>query len=263
MLFSLHVVVTSAGHTGAMKMTIAFLAAALLACMSLFAADERVDEAGGKIAEILRTRFPSVQIEAVKPSSDLPGFYEVITQTGIVYADANAERLINGAVLDTRTQRNLTAQRWAELNAIDFQALPLGLAIKTVKGDGRRRLAVFSDPDCPYCRDLERTLQDIPDVTIYTFMFPLDSIHPEARAKAAKIWCAQDRAAAWSQWMLQGVVPQGDACQDDSVAKAIALGETLKVNSTPTLFLADGRRVEGALAREQLEQQLNSVPSAP
>jgi thiol:disulfide interchange protein DsbC len=213
-------------------------------------------DVSANIAAILQSRFPHVKIEQVSPVPRLAGIYEVVTQSEIVYTDASANLLIAGKILDTRTQANITEERWSELHTIDFNALPLALAIKTVRGDGSRRLAVFEDPDCPYCQELERAMQGLTDVTIYTFLYPLESVHPDARQKAVNIWCAKERATAWSEWMLKRVAPPNDSCKDEPVARILELGATLKVNSTPTLFFADGRRNDGALNRQQLEQKL-------
>jgi len=132
------------------------------------------------------------------------------------------------------------------------------LQSRPVKGDGSRKLAVFSDPDCPYCQQLENQLKDVTGVTIYTFLYPLESVHHGAREKAVKIWCAKDRASAWSEWMLKRVPPEGTACQGEPTAQVLALGDKLHINSTPTLFFANGVRSDGVMPRADLEQALAS-----
>ena len=145
------------------------------------------------------------------------------------------------------------------MNKIDFAALPFDLAIKTVRGDGSRKLAVFADPLCPYCRQLEQAMQGITNVTIYTFLYPLESIHPGASVKAVAIWCAKDRSLAWSKWMLQKTDPGDVRCKGAPIDTLQKLGDKLHVNSTPTLFTADGRRTMGAMKHNEIEQLLASV----
>jgi thiol:disulfide interchange protein DsbC len=234
---------------------LATLAALTLLCSSAPGADATPDTPA-QITATLQERFPGIQIEHVTPVSQLSGMYEVVTANEIAYTDAHADFLFAGKLVDTRTHQDLTTQRWNELHKIDFDSLPFDLAIKTVRGDGSKRLAVFSDPDCPYCQQLETELQDLTGVTIYTFLYPLESVHPGAREKAVKIWCAKDQAAAWADWMVKRVPPQSDACKDEPMAKLQQLGAKLGINSTPTLYFADGMRSDGVMPRAQLEQTL-------
>jgi thiol:disulfide interchange protein DsbC len=219
------------------------------------------------LKKTLEERYPHVKVVDVQPAP-LPGLFEIFTGDSIVYANATGDYLVAGPLMDTREKRNITQERIDERNSIDFASLPLDLAIKTVKGDGRRKLAVFSDPDCPYCKELEESLATFDNVTIYTFLYPLTDIHPEAAAKARSIWCAPNRVQAWSQWMLQGKLASSaessDAknCKDDPVDELSALGKKLRVASTPTLFFANGRRVGGTLPTDQLERRLDAAGSA-
>jgi thiol:disulfide interchange protein DsbC len=232
----------------------------LLACVAAAASHAGATE--DKIRRTLESRFPDLVLQEVNKAQDLPGFYEVITPGEIVYTDAKAKILIAGKLLDTETKQDLTAYRWAQIHAIDFNSLPLELAIKTTRGDGSRKLVVFADPDCPFCRKLETELQGVTDVSVYTFLFPLEGIHPKAKEKAISINCAPDREKVWSDWMLKNVAFPAGGCAADSLAPLISLGEKLKINSTPTLFFADGRRVEAALTKRQLEQELaRKVPA--
>ncbi len=217
------------------------------------------DKVTSGIMATLRERFPTVKIEKVGPSA-WPGVYEVVSDNEIAYTNADASLLLSGKMIDTSTKQDLTAKRWSEVTGIEFGKLPFELAIKTVKGDGSRRMAVFSDPDCPYCRQLEQNLKDVTDVTIYTFLYPLQEIHPDAGQKAAKIWCAKDRAGAWSDWMLKKELPQARACTDAPVAQLLKLGEKLKVVGTPTMFFEDGHRMSGALSSADLRLHLGGQP---
>lgn len=234
------------------------LSIVLLASSSIDAAQES-QGVTAKIQKTLETRLPNLKIEKIQPSQ-WPGLYEVVTESELVYSDATGNFLFIGNVMDTKTRDNLTAQRWNQMLNIDFNALPLNLAIKLVKGDGSRKLAVFSDPHCPYCVRFEKTLKDIDNVTVYTFLYPIESLHPSAVAKAKDIWCAKDRYAAWTAWMMDKKdTPAGD-CKSDAVDKVVELGEKLKVSGTPTLFFADGRRIPGAVGKEQLEEEFKKAP---
>jgi thiol:disulfide interchange protein DsbC len=213
------------------------------------------EDAAARLQKTLAERFPDIKVERVGPSV-LPGLYEVVTPGEIVYADASGDHLILGQIMDVKTRENLTQQRWNELNKIDFAALPFQHAIKIVKGQGRRKLAIFEDPFCPYCQELERGLHTLDDVTIYIFLFPLEGLHPGATKAANEIWCARDRVAAWSDWMLNKKPPAEASCENNPVASVVALGEQLRINSTPTMFFPDGSRVPGAIAMDKLENKL-------
>lgn len=210
------------------------------------------------LRKTLEERYPEVKIVDVRPAP-IAGMYEIFTASGIIYADSTGDHLLGGPLIDTRDRRNLTAERLDERNAIDFSALPLDLAIKTVKGDGHRQMAVFADPDCPFCKKLEQALKSVDNVTVYTFLFPIPDLHPGAVVKARKIWCSEDRATTWTQWMREGapITAEGD-CKSIPLDELHALGEKLHVAGTPTIFFASGRRVGESLTTERIEQLLNS-----
>lgn len=212
------------------------------------------------IKKTLEARYPQVKVLDVAPSP-VAGLYEVFTGDTIVYASAKGDFLLGGPLMSTSDKRNVTAERLDERNSIDFASLPLDLAIKTVKGNGRRTLAVFADPDCPFCKELEHSIAAFDDVTIYTFLFPLTSVHPDAAAKARTIWCAPDRSQAWTQWMLDGTKPPeaSASCKDDPIAALQQLGTKLRVASTPVVFFSDGRRVGGSMTAEQLKKRWDTV----
>jgi thiol:disulfide interchange protein DsbC len=206
----------------------------------------------------LQKSFANVKFESVRPSAAWPGLYEVVTESELAYTNADGSLLFAGHIVDTGTKENLTSKRWNELNRIDIKTLPLDNAIKSVKGDGSRTLVVFSDPDCPYCQELEKELQDVSNVTIYTFLYPLESLHPQARDKANNIWCAADRAAVWSNWMLNKTLAFS-SCEQTVIASNIELGMKHKVLSTPTLFFVDGQRVNGSISRDEIEASLAAI----
>jgi thiol:disulfide interchange protein DsbC len=214
-----------------------------------------------KIKAALATGFPEVKIEAVLPTP-MKGIYEVDTETDIVYTNATGEHVIMGQLIDSKTKLNLTTLRWDERNTIDFSKLPLDLAIKNVKGDGSRVLAVFSDPHCPFCQKLEKELETVDNVTVYTFLFPIEALHQGATEDSRKLWCSADRPASWKNWMVKQQTPAmaSGACSADSmIEKVLALGNEMRVQSTPTLFTADGRRLTGARTAAELEERFAAV----
>jgi thiol:disulfide interchange protein DsbC len=146
-----------------------------------------------------------------------------------------------------------------KLTAVNFDALPLDSAIKVVKGNGSRKIAVFADADCPYCKKFEQELVNVKDVTVYTFLYPIDSLHPDAGKKSKQIWCAPDRVKAWDEWMLKNTLAKNDGNCDNPVAKTVELGKKLGVNGTPTIVFADGRRVPGMVPAAKLEQMLGGT----
>jgi thiol:disulfide interchange protein DsbC len=208
-------------------------------------------------------RFPDSKVLNVA-STPIPGLYEVFMGDTIIYSNANGDYLILGSMMDAKTRNNMTTDRMNALTSVPFDQLPVAQAIKVVKGNGSRKIAVFSDPDCPFCHQLENTFANVTDVTIYTFLYPIASLHPDAPNKARNIWCAADRSTVWTQWMTQKkAAPAAPAtCKNDPVKELQVLGDKLHINSTPTLFFPSGKRVSGALQQPQLEAMLNA-PAAP
>lgn len=211
-----------------------------------------------QIRATMKERYPEAKVEAISASKVMPGWYELVVGDQIVYADASADRLIVGKIVDTRTRQDLTAKSWSEAHKIDFKALPFDHSIKTVHGKGERVMAIFEDPLCPYCQKLEEQIKDLQDVTIYTFLLPLESIHPGATVKAREIWCSKDPSTAWSDWMIKHTEPKesktGD-CQDPT-GLTLETAAKFNLNSTPTLVFPDGDRVVGTLTPELLEKEL-------
>lgn len=211
-----------------------------------------------KITSTLKARFPDLEVGGLH-RAPVAGLFEVVTADNIVYVDESADFVFVGRLIDTRTKEDLSRKQWNQYNIIDFKILPLELAIKTVKGDGSRVLALFEDPHCPFCKELEQQMDKVTNVTLYTFLFPLEQIHPGATDTADRIWCSQDAAVAWSSWMLQGTAPaqRPAPCDAAALAKIQQLAAQLRINSTPTLFYADGDRSSGVLSADQLESALN------
>jgi len=211
------------------------------------------DEA--EIRKILEAKFPQAKVDKVTKTSYL-GLYEVFMDKRLFYTDEKVSYIFLGNIIDAKTNQNLTEQRMQKLTAIAFDTLPLDLAIKTVRGDGSRKVAVFSDPDCPYCKRLEKELVNVNNVTIYTFLYPIPSLHPNAAEKAKAVWCSSDRQKAWDDLMLRETAPTAPATCPNPVDKTIALGEKHRIFGTPTLIFADGTVVPGAVPLAQLEKML-------
>lgn len=222
-----------------------------------FTAAASADEAA--IRKNLQARFPGIPVDHVG-KTPVQGLYEVVVEGRLMYSDENGNYLVAGPIIDTRTKRNLTEERVNQLFRANFDALPLDKAIKVVKGNGKRKMVVFSDPDCPFCRRLENELQSVTNVTIYTLLFPIDSLHPAASDHAKAIWCAPDRVKAWNDMMLKGVAPApaGPSCTTP-LAQIAEVGQKLRVNGTPTIVFADGRIVPGAVPAAQLEKYLDAA----
>jgi thiol:disulfide interchange protein DsbC len=231
------------------------------ACIAFVVASSAL--AGGKeevetqqaIKSKLEAQFPTIKIESVT-DSPWPGLYEIVTGGQIAYTNKDASLLFAGKIIDASSKEDLTTKRWNELNKIDFNSLPLDKAIKTVKGDGARKLAVFSDPLCPFCVKLETELQNVDNVTVYTFLFPVENLHPGATATARKIWCAKDRADAWKSWMTAQKQPEASSCEGDVVIPLQVLADKLKINSTPTLIFENGVRNPGLMSATDIQTAL-------
>ncbi|MDO4905692.1 MAG: DsbC family protein [Lautropia sp.] len=189
--------------------------------------------------------------------SPIPGIYEVRVAQHLLYMDGKGEyAFLEANLLDLKNKRNLTQERMDDLQRVDFKKdLPLDKAIKQVYGKGERVLAIFEDPNCSYCRRMRTTLGGIDNLTLYTFPYPI--LSQSSFTKSRQAWCAKDRAAAWSEMMSTGKVPDNDgSCDTAVVDEFLELGRKLQVTGTPTLFFPDGKRVPGAIPAERLEQML-------
>lgn len=213
------------------------------------------DEASLK--KTIEAAYPKLKVQSVT-KTPFNGLYEVFLGEEIFYTDEKFSFfIVEGRLIDAKTRKNVTADRMEELTKVDFSTLPLNQAIKVVKGNGSRKLVVFSDPDCPYCKQLEKqSLIGLTDVTIYTFLFPLEGLHPDAANKAKAIWCSSDRARAWQDWMLNGQLPKGGATCNTPVEETAELGRKLGVRGTPLLIFSNGKRVSGAIPAQELEGRL-------
>jgi thiol:disulfide interchange protein DsbC len=190
------------------------------------------------------------------------GLYEVQLDGDLIYTDEKVSFVVLGDIVDTKTRKNITEERKQKLSQIKFSDLPLDLAVKQVKGNGKRVLATFEDPNCGYCKKLAKELNGVTDVTIYTFIYP---IFPNSGDISKAIWCAPDRAKSWNDYLLNGTAPAAAAtakCDTSGIEKITALGQKLNIRGTPALFFADGSRLPGYLPAAPLEKALDKG-SAP
>ena len=210
------------------------------------------------VKKLLEARFPGAPISNVSKSPYF-GLYEAQLDDRMLYTDAKVNYVLVGSVYDTATRTNLTEQRMRKMNRVAWESLPLELAIKKVKGDGSRKLAVFADADCPFCKRLETEMKGLDNVTVYTFLFPLDQLHPDAARKSARIWCAPDRQKAWDEWFDSAKLPDNKGECATPIAQTAALGQKFHVVATPTLIFADGTVVPGALPLDRLEAEMKQA----
>ncbi len=206
------------------------------------------------IRKTLAERIPQMEkIDEVQATA-MPGLYEVRIGTDIFYTDAKGNYLIQGELIDTRARRNLTEDRINKLSAVDFAALPFKDAFTIVRGDGKRKLAVFEDPNCGYCKRFEHDMQNVDNVTVYLFLYPI--LSPDSAEKSRNIWCAKDRTAAWEDYMVRDRIPAAATCDTSALQRNLAFGKKYKITGTPTLIFADGSRVPGAIPAKDVEKRL-------
>jgi thiol:disulfide interchange protein DsbC len=207
-----------------------------------------------KVLAQLRKSYAGTQFTSVS-KSPLPGIFEVVMGKNVAYTDTSGRIFLFGQMMDMQTQVNLTQERMSELTKIDPVSLPLNQAVKTVKGDGSRILYVFADPECGYCKQLERTIAQLENATIYTFLYPVLGARSAANAEA--IWCAADRSKAWEDYMTVGGAVAPVKCANP-ISKNIELGESLGITGTPTIITASGQRVPGAVPLDRLNTLLSA-----
>jgi len=229
----------------------AFIAATLLATLCA-SAQEAI------IRKNLGERLPQlVKIDEIR-KSPMPGLFEVrVNGTEIFYTDAEGNYLLQGSLIDTKQHRNLTEERIDKLTAISFDALPFKDAFTVVRGSGKRKLAIFEDPNCGYCKRFERDLQKVDNITISLFLYPI--LGADSNEKSKHIWCAKDKGKAWQDWMVREQLPPATNCDVAALTRNVALGQKHKISGTPTLVFADGTRVPGAIGVAEVEKHLMAV----
>jgi thiol:disulfide interchange protein DsbC len=226
----------------------------LLLSISLAHAAE-TDKTAATIKDTLQKNYAQLigPVDQVN-KSPVPGLYEVVTGDHIFYTDKSAQYLIDGSLFDLKARQNLTEARARQLFAVDFNKLPLELAMKKVKGDGSRKMAYFTDPNCGYCKKLEQELKSVDNVTLYLFFYP---IFEGSAEKVKNIWCSDDKVKTWDNLMLNNVQPAAGKCEVPS-NKVLALGKKLRVNGTPALIFANGVINPGYMPAAELEKALDS-----
>jgi thiol:disulfide interchange protein DsbC len=234
---------------------------AVLCLSALFATPAQANEQ--LIRQTIEPKLNGGKIDGVQPGP-VPGLFEVRFRSSqgvqILYTDAKAENIIVGNIYESKTDRNLTEERIAKLSAIKFDSLPLDQAVKIVRGNGKRVMAMFSDPYCPACQNFEQVLQQVDDLTLYVFMFPV--IRPERADHSKSVWCSPDRAKAWLDLALRKKVSGASPACDNPVDKIVNLGQTIGVRATPTVFFQNGERVQGGLPIAALRARLEEASGA-
>ena len=207
------------------------------------------------IRKNLADRLPALSKIDEISKTPMNGLYEVrVNESDIFYTDAEGNFLLQGNLIDTRAKRNLTEERIEKLSAIDFDALPLKDAFTQVRGNGKRKMAVFEDPNCGYCKRFERDLQKVNDVTIHTFLIPI--LSADSVEKSKNIWCAKDKGKAWLDWMVREQPAAKASCDSAALERNLAFSKKYKITGTPTVFFADGSRIPGAIGAQQIEKML-------
>ena len=231
-----------------MKLTTTLLALAA-ATLSLCATAQEAD-----IRKALAERIPQMdKIDEVRPTP-MAGLYEVRIGTDLFYTDARGNYVIQGELIDSKARRNLTEDRINKLTAVNFSALPLKDAITIVRGDGKRKMAVFEDPNCGYCKRFERDMQNVNNVTVYLFLYPI--LSPDSAEKSRNIWCAKDKAGAWQDHMVRDKNAATASCDTSALQRNLAFGKKYKITGTPTVIFANGTRVPGAIGAQEVEKRL-------
>ena len=209
------------------------------------------------IRKSLTERLPNLpKIDEIS-KTPMNGLYEVRMGSDIMYSDADGSFLIQGTLIDVKQKRNLTEERIDKLSAIAFDQLPLKNAFTQVRGNGKRKLVVFADPNCGYCKRFEKDLQKLDNVTIHHLLYPM--LGEDSKAKSRNIWCAKDKAKAWNDWMIQGTPPTNANCDTTALESTVEFGKKNRITGTPTLFFADGTRVPGAVPIAQVEKLLADI----
>jgi thiol:disulfide interchange protein DsbC len=228
-----------------------------IACLVLIASALHVQAQENVIRKNLPERLPNLPSIDEVSKTPMPGLFEVRIGSDVFYTDAQANFILQGSLFDVRQRRNLTEERVEKLSAIPFEQLPLKNAFTQVHGNGKRKLVVFADPNCGYCKRFEKDLQNLQDVTIYHLLYPI--LGEDSKAKSRNIWCAKDRVKTWNDWMLRGVTPPATQCDTAAIDANVEFGKKHRISGTPTLILTDGSRIAGAVPATQVDKMLNDI----
>ena len=212
-----------------------------------------------RIKADLKKKFPEAQIETTRKAG-YGGLIEVTGGGEVFYTDEKTTFLLLGTLVDAKTRENVTEARLRKLTAVKFDSLPLESAVKVVRGNGSRRIAIFADPNCGYCKRFERETANVTDLTMYVFLYPI--LSPDSAEKSKAVWCAPDRAKAWQDLMLKDAIPASAPKCDSPIDKLIAYGKEKRIGGTPTIFFEDGERVPGAMPVAAFEKRLADATAA-
>ena len=240
-----------------MTMKTALIAALALAAALAFPAQAQQED---KIKAALKKNVPEAPVDSVR-KVPYGGLYEVILGGDIYYTDETGNFIITGSLIDLKTKQNITEARLRTVNAIKWSELPLEHAIKITRGNGSRKVAIFEDPNCGYCKRFERDLLGVTDITVYVLLYPI--LSPDSLEKSKAVWCAADRGKMWLDHMTRDAAISGDTKCDTPIEKILALGREKKVQGTPTIVFENGDRVPGAITREDFEKKLADAKNPP
>ncbi|MEO5693513.1 MAG: DsbC family protein [Usitatibacter sp.] len=239
-----------------MKIATLLTTAALAFGFALPAAAQDATEA---IKVELKKRIPEISVDSAR-KIPFGGLYEVVVGGEIFYTDEKASFLVLGHIVNLATKENITELRMRQINRVNFAELPLDSAIKIVRGNGSRKVAIFEDPNCGYCKKFERDLAGVTDITVYVFLYPILSEGSMAKSKA--VWCAPDRGKAWMDTMVRDIVVADGSCSAAPIEKNLAYGQSKRITGTPTIFFEDGDRVPGVMAIADFEKKLMASKAA-
>jgi thiol:disulfide interchange protein DsbC len=232
------------------------LASALFSLLLAASAAAQQDPAAERVKAELKKKIPEATVDVIR-KVPYGGLYEVVVGSEIFYTDEKASYLLLGSIVDMKTNQNVTELRMRQLNKIDFASLPFDDAIKIVRGNGSRKVAMFADPNCGYCKRFERDLIGVNDITVYVFLYPI--LSPDSVTKTKAVWCAPDRAKAWLDYMVRDLAVPADTSCATPIEKILEFGKGKRITGTPTMFFEDGERVPGAISLADFEKKLASA----
>ena len=232
--------------------------AATLTALAAFSASGQADIE--RVKAELRKKVPEAQVDTIR-KVPYGGLYEVIVGGEIFYTDDKASFILLGSLVDLKTKENVTEARLRQVHKVDFASLPLDSAVKIVRGNGSRKVAMFADPNCGYCKRFERDLLGVTDITVYVMLYPI--LSPDSMEKSKAVWCSPDRGKAWIDLMVNNVAPTADTKCATPIDKVLAFGQSKRVQGTPTIFFENGERVPGAISIADFEKKLAEAKAAP
>ena len=240
--------------------TLPVLAAALLGIFLAIPVLAQQDPAADRVKAELRKKITDATVDSVRkvPYGNL---FEVTVGSELFYTDEKASFLVLGSIVDLKTRENITETRMRQLSRVDFASLPLDSAVKIVRGNGSRKVAIFADPNCGYCKRFERDLIGISDITVYLFLYPI--LAPDSMQKSKAVWCAPDRGKAWIDYMVRDMSVPVDTSCSTPIEKVLEYGKSKRIQGTPTIFFEDGERVPGAMTIADFEKKLAGTKNPP